>query len=1203
MSRPGTREGNPSREAEHPGRSLARPETDRAPGDRVGGGAVDRAQPARFTIGVLSQLLAGAYFGSLLKGVVQGARTEGGRVVGFQTRDTGLHEEDYTPSEYLSRLAWAHVDAFIVVVHGVDREYWRAIKQARKPVVFISPVSPDVPGPAIIPDNRQGTYNAVRHLVAHGHRRIAFAGLLEQEDIRQRYEGYLAALADCAIGADPELLYSVENNMEPSGRRAAEAMMAAGLPSTAVVAGCDYNAIGIIEALKLAGYSLPRDQAVIGFDDLAMAPHTVPALASVRQPLEEMGRLAAQLVARELAGDEVPPDRHVVPTELIPRESCGCLLAPTHIAGRVRLPGVQRHLQTAVPTVGAPAARATENLVDALRSAISPPGAGGVEDRTLVELATRLASCLVQVGTGEELAEAESLQDTLAALYQLRPRQQTVEGIVEALQHYRDDLAREGKSTELFEFRWRAAMRVLARLPAVQQSTINRQLQITMYNEYRVTVALLREGAQDPRALGWLEPTQVSAACLALWADRPGWLEVVGTFRRQPGSALPAGMVAEQFFPPLELLDLADSCGEVTHVLPVRGNGKSWGALAISSPIETAGATGMDVFYQWTGLLAAALDRDEMLASLQQQAEELAQAVQREHELVDDLRRSEERYSLAASAATDGLWDFDVVGGSVYYSPRWKQVLGYVDKEIGDSLDEWLSRAHPDDKEQLSSALDGLILGEKATMEVEHRLAAASGSYIWAHCRALAVPGGGLPARRIVGSLTDITRRRALEDRLRQRALYDSLTGLPNRSLFFESLEAGPSGGPYEQCALFFVDLDNFKNVNDTLGHDAGDELLVVIAKRISASLRPGDMVARYGGDEFVAFARGVSRTDASEIAERLRSAVSQPVDLGPARVHIGCSVGIAMSNGRNPASLVQDADTALYRAKEHGRDRCEFHEPNERAVNLRRSEIEDLLRTTVAEDNLVVAYRPIVNLATGKVDGTEAVARVCTRPGELLDADQFMEVAEESGLVLPLGAALLSRACAQQAIWASAGSGRSHVAVHLSPRQLTDRFIVAQVAESLATTELRPDQLWLEMSETVLVDAGALARKALEDLKALGVMLAVGDFGSGWSGLSHLRQFPIDALKLDASLVRSMDSSVRDASVVNALIGLGHALGMLVAASGVTEADQADALGIMGCDYALGPLYGEPVLPEAWGRSSQVAAGHGAVGTPHAKA
>jgi diguanylate cyclase (GGDEF)-like protein/PAS domain S-box-containing protein len=1186
VSRPGTREGNAGREAEHTRLSLACPEPAPASvgGARGAEGAVDRARSSRFTIGVLSQLLAGAYFGSLLQGVAEGAWAEGGRVVGFQTRDTVLQDDDYSPSEYLSRLAWEHVDGFIVVVHGVDREYWRAIKQAGKPVVFISPVSPDVPGPAIVPDNQQGTYNAVRHLVGHGHRRIAFAGLLEQEDIRQRYEGYLAALVDCGIEANSDLLYSVENNMEPSGRRAAQAMIAAGLPSTAVVAGCDYNAIGIIEALKLAGYSLPRDQAVVGFDDLAMAPHMVPALASVRQPLEQMGRLAAQLVARQLRGEDVPPERHVVPTEFIPRESCGCLLAPTLFRTQAAAQDVAGGMEGAVQDAGTPSCSAAENLVATLRSKLSRPGAGKIEEGTLAELAGGLVSCLGRIGTGDELAEARSLQDALAGLYQLRPRQQTVETIIEALQQYRDDLTRDGKSTKPFDRGWTSAMRVLAHLPSVQQSAINRQLQTTMFNEYQVTVALLRESAQDPRALRWLEPTQVSAACLGLWAGQPGWLEVVGTFQREPGPALPRSEMAEQFFPPLELLDRADSCGDVTHVLPVRGNGKSWGALALNSPIETVGTTGMDVFYQWTGLLAAALDRDEMLASLQHQAEELAQAVQREHELVADLRRSEERYALAASAASDGLWDFDVNGGSVYYSPRWKQVLGYVDKEIGDSLDEWLSRAHPDDKKLLTSALNGLLQGSRTTMEVEHRLAAASGSYIWAHCRALAVPGGGLPARRIVGSLTDITRRRELEDRLRQRALYDNLTGLPNRSLFLENLEAGLSAGIPEDCALFFVDLDNFKSVNDTLGHDAGDELLVVIAKRISGSLRPGDVVARYGGDEFVAFARGVSMTGASEIAERLRSAVSLPVDLGPARVHVGCSVGIAMSNGANPASLIQYADAALYRAKERGRDRCEFYDAATQGVVRRRSDIEDLLRITVAEDNLVVVYRPIVNLAAGEVGGSEALARLCNRPGELLDTGEFMGVAEESGLVVPLGAALLERACAQQATWGSNGTGPSYVAVNLSPRQLTDRFIVAQVAESLAITELKPDQLCLELSETALVEAGALARRALDDLKALGVMLAVSDFGSGGSGLSHLRQFPIDALKLDASLVSSLGGSDRDASVINALVGLGHALGMFVVASGVTEAHQADALSVMGCDYALGPLYGEPVLPEAWG-------------------
>ena len=487
--------------------------------------------------------------------------------------------------------------------------------------------------------------------------------------------------------------------------------------------------------------------------------------------------------------------------------------------------------------------------------------------------------------------------------------------------------------------------------------------------------------------------------------------------------------------------------------------------LALTSPVETAGMTGMDLFYQWTGLLAAALDREEMLASLQHQAETLEQAIERERELVETVRRSEERYSLAASAASDGLWDWDVASGTMFYSPRWKQVLGHADDEIGDSPEEWLSRVHPDDGATVRGALQACATGEQDSMEIEHRLASAGGTYLWAHCRALAVPGGGLPARRVVGSLTDITRRRQLEERLRQRALYDALTGLPNRSLFLESLDASMSANAYEQCAMFFVDLDNFKNVNDTLGHDAGDELLVVLAKRIKEALRPFDMVARYGGDEFIALAQDVSSHDAMEIAERLRAAVGQPVDIGPARVHVGCSVGVAMSDGRHPASLIQQADAALYRAKERGRNRCEIYEASMQGVRQRRADIEDLLRSTVDEGRLVVLYEPIVELAGGKVAGSEAVARIRNPAGEPLAPDQFMEIAEESGLVVPLGAAILDRACAQQAVWYATGSGPDRVGVDLSPRQLADRAMVPHLAETLANEGLRADRLFLEIS------------------------------------------------------------------------------------------------------------------------------------------
>jgi len=1134
-------------------------------------GTSGRARP--FTVGVLSQLLAGAYFGSLLQGAVAGARAEGGRVIGFQTRDTGLHEDDYRPSDYRSRLAWDYVDGFVVVVHGVDLAYCEAIKQAGKPVVFISPTEPSVPGPSIAPDNRLGTYNAVRHLVGHGHRRIAFVGLMEQEDIRQRYAGYLDALADCGIEADPSLLYPTDSNMEPSGRRAARAMTSAGLPSTAVVAGCDYNAIGVMEQLKAEGYSLPRQQAVVGFDDLASAPHTVPSLTSVRQPLEEMGRLAAELVARQLRGEEVPALRHVVPTELVCRESCGCWAVPAPPQTRQAPAGAGERGQLS------PAQR----LVADLSSELAAPGSGEQAERQVGQAASALAACLEAGPPSEGPAGAEALRRALSELYEARPRVQTVWSTITCLQRYRDDLVREGLPTDRLDQQWATITQVLAHLPAVAQSAINRRLQATMYNEYRLTVALLRENGQDPRALRWLEPTAVSAACLGLWSQSPNRLQVVGTFGRSEHLALTATDLDEPAFPPLQLLDAADAAGQVTHVLPVRGNGKAWGALALTSPVEATGTTGMDVFYQWTGLLAAALDRDEMLASLKAQAEELAQAVQRQHELVGDLRRSEERYSLAARAASDGLWDYDVATGTVYYSSRWKQVLGYRDDEVGSTLGEWLGRAHPDDRPTLEAAIRALERGATATMEVEHRLLAASGSYLWAHCRALAVPGGGHPARRVVGSLTDITRRRELEERLRQRALYDSLTGLPNRWLFLESLEAAQPAGMHERGALLFVDLDNFKNVNDTLGHDAGDELLGVIAKRVSASLRPEDLVARFGGDEFVAFARGVPPAEAAEIADRLRAAVRQPVDLGPAQVQVGCSIGIAMSRGQGTAHLLQQADAALYRAKAAGRDRCEIYQAGMQAQLQRRADMEELLRTTVAEGSLVVLYEPVVKLATGQAVGSEAVARVRGANGELLAPDQFMEVAAASGLVVPFGTALVGRACAQQASWASSGTGPRYVCVRLSPRQLADRSLVPSVAQALADSCLEAHRLRLELAETALVDAGALANRALEDLRALGVGVTLADFGTGRSGLLQLRRYPVDALKLDGSLVAALGTDEAETRVLGALVELAHALGLEVTASGVRHPRQAELLRLTGCDCAQGPLYGKPAPAGDW--------------------
>ncbi len=321
----------------------------------------------------------------------------------------------------------------------------------------------------------------------------------------------------------------------------------------------------------------------------------------------------------------------------------------------------------------------------------------------------------------------------------------------------------------------------------------------------------------------------------------------------------------------------------------------------MTGQVEAATQTGGDIYAQWTALLGMALDHDA---------------------LVEEIKASEERYALAARAANDGLWDWDVSSGTVFYSPRWKAMLGYDEGEVGNSPAEWLSRVHPKDLDELQDMLDGQLSRGQGSLEFEHRMIAKDGTYRWGLCRAITVPGPGGQAARVVGSLTDITERKELERRLRQAALYDSLTGLPNRSLFMDRMEqafARAKRSPEYQFCILFMDLDGFKLVNDTYGHAFGDLLLVTVAERISAHLRGNDTAVRFGGDEFAVLLDSVKSVEhIRTIAKRIQTKLSAPYEIEGEEVIVSATIGIASSTTgyQSPEDMIRDADAAMYREK-----------------------------------------------------------------------------------------------------------------------------------------------------------------------------------------------------------------------------------------------------------------------------------------------
>jgi len=426
--------------------------------------------------------------------------------------------------------------------------------------------------------------------------------------------------------------------------------------------------------------------------------------------------------------------------------------------------------------------------------------------------------------------------------------------------------------------------------------------------------------------------------------------------------------------------------------------------------------------------------------------------------------------------------------------------------------------------------------------------------------------------------LHDISERKAFEHRLAHQATHDPLTGLPNRTLLIDRLEGALARARRHnrRVAVLFLDLDHFKVVNDSLGHGLGDRLLVAIAERLSIALRPEDTVARFGGDEFVVLCEDlVSQHDAIAIAERVDEAVSGPFVIDDTEVFVGVSIGIALPDDTDadPETLIRDADAAMYRAKDRGRSRWELFDNAMRASAVDRLDIENALRRALDRRELRVFYQPVIDLTSGRVDGVEALLRWEHPERGLLNPGDFITVAEETGLIVPIGSWVLDQACRQVQRWHASAERTDPltVAINISGRQLGHPRLVEDLAAVLADTSIDPSLVELEITESVLMDDVEMSAETLGRLHALGVHLAVDDFGTGYSSLSYLRRFPVDILKVDQSFVDGLGEDSSDSAIVTAIITLAHTLGLRAVAEGVETALQLTELRRLGCDRAQG--------------------------------
>ena len=537
-------------------------------------------------------------------------------------------------------------------------------------------------------------------------------------------------------------------------------------------------------------------------------------------------------------------------------------------------------------------------------------------------------------------------------------------------------------------------------------------------------------------------------------------------------------------------------------------------------------------------------------------------------------------------ASNDGLWDWDLKTDKICYSDRWKEMLGFNDDEISDTPKEWLSRVHQEDYDRVRASIDAYLEGTTSNFEIEYRIRHFSDNYLWMMAKGLAIRTSSGRATRFAGSQTDVSERKSNEEQMVYDALHDTLTSIPNRTLLLDRIRQSlvrRKRYPKTSFAIIFIDLDRFRLVNESLGHIHGDELLQLISARLKETIPIGDTVARLGGDEFSILLQDIdSVRDVEVIAKDIQNSFSKPFFLGDREVFASASMGIAHSDNdyKAPEEILRDSELAMYRAKRDGKSQSIVFQPQFRQSSLSPIDLDTDLRRALDRDEMELHYQPIISMRDRTISGFEALLRWSHRSRGVISPNEFIPLAEETGLIYDLGQWVLGKACKQIAAWnkSKKKEDQLEISINLSSRQFSDPNLVEGIVENIEKSGFDAEFLKIEITESALMQNAQRSVSMLNQLKDLNIKVCVDDFGTGYSSLSYLHTFPIDTLKIDRSFVHDMSRNFRNMEIIRTIIMLAHNLKLDVIAEGVETSEQDAQLSALGCQFAQGFYFSRPI-------------------------